>query len=151
MYLLLQWLHVVAAAVALGVNASYGLWFARSRGAPESLAFTLRTVKLLDDRIANPSYGAVAVTGALMIWISPYQFTTPWVLASIVLFGVVTVLAFAVFTPTLRRQIALLDTAGAGSAEYAALARRGGRVGGVLAVLVLAIFYLMVAQPALWG
>lgn len=149
--MLLQWLHVVAAAVALGANATYGLWFARSRAAPESLAFTLRTVKFLDDRIANPSYGAVAVTGALMIWIGPYKFTTPWVLASIVLFLVVAGLASAVFTPDLRRQIALLDAAGAGSAEYGALARRGRTVGGILAVLVLAIFYLMVAQPTLWG
>ena len=126
------------------------MWFARARQAPDTLSFTLRTVKFLDDRIANPAYGVVAITGVLLVWIGPYSFATPWVLASMILFGIVGAVAGALYSPTLRRQIALVN-AGTSSAEFQALSQKGTLLCVVLAALVLAIFYLMVAQPPLWG
>lgn len=55
------------------------------------------------------------------------------------------------YTPTLRRQIQLLDSEGVHSPGYQAAARRGIILGGVLAVLVIMIVYLMVVKPGLWG
>ncbi len=151
LYPILVWLHVVAAAVALGTNVTYGVWFARSRGNAAMLTFTLATVKLLDDRIANPAYGAVAVTGVLLVWIGPYSFTTPWVLSSIVLFIAVGAIGFLMYTPILRRQVDLATAGQAATAEFQRLSARGAVLGPLLGVLVVAIVFLMVVQPALWG
>jgi hypothetical protein len=65
-----------------------------------------------------------------------------------VLYAVLLVVGVAVYSPTLRRQIALLDTSGATSSEYLAAASRGRIVGIVLAVIVLVIVFLMVVKPA---
>lgn len=137
LYSILVWLHVVAAAVAVGTNVTYGVWFARARGNPGVLPFTLATVKFLDDRIANPAYGVVALTGVLLVWLGPLAFTTPWVLASIVLFGAVGALAFGVYTPTLRRQVALAEGGQLGVPAYQILAARGAVAGPLLGVLVV--------------
>jgi hypothetical protein len=61
---------------------------------------------------------------------------------------VLLIIGLFVYTPTLRRQIALLDSAGPTSAEYLAVASRGRLLGIGLAVVVLAIVFLMVAKPA---
>jgi uncharacterized membrane protein len=60
------------------------------------------------------------------------------------------VLAVAVYSPTLRRQIAALEEGGgADSTEYRRLDRRGTVVGMTLAVVVLLIVFLMVTKPSL--
>jgi hypothetical protein len=52
---------------------------------------------------------------------------------------------------TLQRQIQVLDSEGFGSPTYQALARRGTMLGVVLAILVIAIVFLMVVKPGLWA
>ena len=151
LYLILVWLHVVAAAIAVGTNVTYGVWMARVRKAPAALPFALATVKVLDDRMANPAYGVVAVTGVLLVWLGPFAFTTPWVLASIVLFAIVGGLGLFAYTPTLRAQVELANAGRADTPEFAALSKRGAMLGPILGVLVVAILFLMVVQPALWG
>lgn len=56
-YALLKFLHVLFAIVALGANATYGVWLTTAGRDPAQLGFALRGVKLLDDRFANPAYG----------------------------------------------------------------------------------------------
>ena len=68
-YLILKWIHVLAAITALGANITYGVWIGRAGGQPETLAFALRGVKFIDDRIANPAYGLLLVTGLGMAWV----------------------------------------------------------------------------------
>ena len=52
----LKFIHVLLAIVAVGFNASYGIWLARSASAPQATqSHVLRTIKFLDDRIANPA------------------------------------------------------------------------------------------------
>jgi hypothetical protein len=46
LYLLLKWLHVLAAIVAVGANVTYGIWIAGPSRHPEALSFTLRGIKL---------------------------------------------------------------------------------------------------------
>jgi uncharacterized membrane protein len=151
LYPLLVWLHVVAAAIAVGTNVTYGVWMVRVRKAPAALPFTLATVKILDDRMANLAYGVVAITGVLLVWLDPFSFATPWVAASTVLFVVVGALGFGVYTPTLKAQVVLAEAGRADTPEFAALAQRGAVVGPILGVLVITILFLMVVQPSLWG
>jgi uncharacterized membrane protein len=151
LYLLLKWLHVLAAIVAVGANVTYGIWIARASHHPDALPFTLRGIKLIDDRLANPAYGLLLVTGLLMVFTIGLPLTTPWLLTALVLFVLVGLIAGVGYTPTLRRQIELLDSEGAHSSTYQAVARRGTRLGVILAILVIVIVYLMVVKPALWG
>jgi uncharacterized membrane protein len=150
-YLLLKWLHVFSAIVAVGANVTYGIWLARAGRNPEALPFTLRGIKLLDDRLANPAYGLLLVTGLSMAYVDGLPLTTPWLLTALVLYVLVALTGFFGYTPTLRRQIEALDREGVQSPNYQALARRGGRFGMILAVLVTAIIFLMVVKPGLWA
>lgn len=149
-YLGIKYVHVLAAIVAIGTNVTYGVWIARASRDPAMLPFALRGVKLLDDRIANPAYGVLLLTGFAMTGVSSTPIATPWILTSLVLFVLTGLIAMFGYTPTLRRQIETLDRSGAASAEYRALASRGSMLGGILAVLVLAIVFLMVVKPSLW-
>jgi uncharacterized membrane protein len=151
MYLFLKWLHVLAAIVAVGSNITYGIWIRRASHDPEALPFTLRGIKLIDDRLANPAYGLLIVTGLLMVFFVRLPLTTPWLLTALVFYVLVVLVGLLGYTPTLRRQIQLLEGEGSQSPHYQALARRGTMLGMVNAVLVIVIIFLMVVKPGLWG
>src|SRR5512144_2182601 len=105
LYLLLKWLHVLSAIVAVGANITYGIWIARASRNPDFLPFTLRCIKLIDDRLANPAYGALLITGLLMVFTVRFPLTTPWLLTALVLYVLVALVGLFGYTPTLRRQI----------------------------------------------
>lgn len=148
-YEILKFLHILLVIVAVGFNASYGVWLARAAKAPKHQGHVLRGVKVLDDRFANPAYGLILVTGLAMVWVGNLDLRTFWIGASLVLYVVVMVLGLVGYTPTLRKQIGLFDESGPGSPEYRRLSTRGQVLGGVLAVLVIAIVFLMVTKPTL--
>lgn len=151
LYLLLKWLHVLAAIVAVGSNVTYGIWIVRAFRSPEALPFTLRGVKLIDDRVANPAYGLLLATGLLMVFVVQLPLTTPWLLTALVLYVIVVLVGLLGYTPTLRHQIRMLESEGFHSPNYQALARRGTVLGLVLAILVIVIVFLMVVKPGLWA
>ncbi len=99
--LILKYLHVLMAIVAVGFNASYPIWFSRAR----------------------------------------------WVAVSLVLYVVLVLVAVIGYTPTLKGQIAALETGGVDSAVYPRLNRRGNIVGAILLLDVLVIIFLMVTKP----
>ncbi|HEY3209308.1 MAG TPA: DUF2269 family protein [Actinomycetota bacterium] len=148
LYTFLKLLHVLLAIIAVGFNASYGIWLARAARAPEHELHVLRGIKFLDDRIANPAYALLLVTGISMVLVGDLSLATFWLATSLALYGVLVVVALVLYTPTLRRQIAVLEGQGAASAEYRRLAQRGMAVGAVLGVIVIAIVFLMVTKPA---
>jgi uncharacterized membrane protein len=148
-YTLVKWIHVLMAITALGANITYGVWLSRAAREPQHLAFTLRGVKILDDRIATPAYGVLLITGLLMIYVGKVPWTTPWLLASVILYVILVVIAAVGYTPTLRRQIVALDSGGPNSAEYQTLAARGTQLGILLAIVVVIIVFLMVTKPPL--
>jgi uncharacterized membrane protein len=149
LYVILKWLHVLLAIAAVGTNLTYGVWLGRAARDPAVLPFALRGVKVLDDRIANPAYGLLLVTGLAMVYVGSWSLTTPWILIALVLFVVVVLIGALGFTPTLREQIRLAEETGPASPEYQALSRRGTGLGIVLAVLVVVIVFLMVVKPSL--
>jgi uncharacterized membrane protein len=148
---IVKWLHILAAIAAVGTNMTYGVWLARAARQPDMLPFTLKTVKLLDDRLANPCYGLLLVTGLTMVFVVPFSITTPWILTALILYGVLALLAIFGYTPTLRKQIQLLESGGPNSPDYQAAAKRGMVLGIVLAVITVTIIFLMVVKPPLWS
>ncbi len=151
MYLALKWIHVLAAVIALGTNLTYSIWLTQIYKSPDSLLFTLRTIKILDDRLANPAYIISLISGLGMVFVAGLSITTPWLLLSLILYVTVVIIGLGGYSLTLKKQIAVVEGSGALSAEYAALARRGQMLGIILGILVVSIIYLMVAKPLLWG
>jgi uncharacterized membrane protein len=149
LYSFLKFLHVLLAVVAVGFNASYGIWLARVAKEPEHAAHVLRGIKLLDGRFANPAYVLLLVLGLAMVWEAGIPLGTFWIAASLVLYIVLVVLALAGYSPALRQQVALAETGRVDSGEYRHVAKRGGIIGGILAVIVLLIMFLMVMKPTL--
>ena len=122
-------LHIFFAIVAVGLNISYGIWQARAARESEHMGFALRGIKFLDDRVANPSYAGLLVVGIILVLTGPFEFTTLWVAVAIGLYILMGVIAIVFYSPTLKRQIAAYEAAGAQSAEFQALgaARTGDR------------------------
>ncbi len=146
-YLLLKLLHVLAAIVAVGANVTYGIWIASGSRDQKSLPFTLRVIKRIDDRLANPAYGLLLVTGVAMVLISGLPLTTPWLIVSLCLYVAVVLVGLLGYTPTLKEQIRALESSGSASPAYRAAARRGVWLGVVLAVLAVLILFFMVVKP----
>ena len=147
LYEFLKFLHVLLAIVAVGFNASYGIWTARAAKEPDHELHTLKGIQTLDDRFANPAYALLLVTGVSMVLVGDLSFSTLWISASLGLYVVMALIAILFFTPTLRKQIASVEAGDQRSEAHAALAKRSGMVGGILALLVIAIVFLMVVKP----
>ncbi|MDQ7848759.1 MAG: DUF2269 family protein, partial [Armatimonadota bacterium] len=99
LYLLLKFLHVLAAMVAVGTNATYGLLLARAHREPAHLGHVRESVRALDRSIANPAYVVVLVTGLLLVWVGPVPLAAPWLLSALLLFLLAAVLGLGVLTP----------------------------------------------------
>jgi uncharacterized membrane protein len=149
LYSFLKFLHVLMSVVAVGFNASYGIWLARLAKEPEHASHVLRGIKFLDDRFANPAYALLLILGLAMVWESGIPFSTFWIAASLVLYVVLVTLAVIGYSPALRHQVALAEAGRVDSDEYRQVARRGGIIGGVLGVIVVVIIFFMVTKPTL--
>lgn len=148
---ILKWAHILLAIAAVGANITYSVWIQRGMANREALPFALRGIKLIDDRIANPAYGLLLLTGVGMAVVAETSLLTPWLLLSLILWLALIVVGFFGYTPTLRKQIALAESVGADNDEYDSVAWRGTFLGIAAGVIVLVIIFLMVFKPALWG
>jgi uncharacterized membrane protein len=148
-FLIVKYIHILAAILAVGLNISYAVWIIRAQRDPAHMTFALKGVKFLDDRIANPAYGLLLLSGLLMVFLVPYPITTFWIDVALVLYVVLVVVAISQYTPTLRKQIRLAEAGDTTSAEFSGLAKRSQILGQALGVIVLVILAMMVFKPHL--
>ena len=150
LFVVVKFVHVLLAIIAVGFNATYGVWLARVAREPvPTQSFVLRGIKRLDDWFANPAYVLLAVTGVTMVFVGELRFTTFWIAGGIVLWAIAVALGFFVYTPMLRNQIHALETAGADSEDYKRNSANARFVGILLAAIVVVIVFLMVTKPTL--
>jgi hypothetical protein len=64
LFSMILWLHILSAVVAFGSNLTYFPWLSGVKKSAPSLVFTLRTLKKIDDWMANPAYVLAFFTGA---------------------------------------------------------------------------------------
>jgi len=148
LYTTVKFLHILFAITAVGFNASYAIWLIRVRRHPEHLDYVLRNVKFMDDYIANPAYGLLLLSGLALVFLLPWNLLSSfWLEAALVLWLLLVILGYGVYTPTLSRQIKILADKGADDEQYRWLDRRGTLVGQALGVIVLVIVGLMVFKP----
>jgi len=146
-YSLVKYLHVLLAITAVGSNITYAAWNARGAMDAQHLSFALRGIRFIDNRIANPCYGLLLVTGLALRFIG-FNVWPRWILSAIVLYVVLVVVALAGYSPALRRQIASLEADGATSTRYLRWAGRARITGIVSGVIALLIVFVMVVKPS---
>ena len=147
-YSLVKYLHVLLAITAVGSNITYAAWNIRGARETAHLGFALRGIKFIDDRIANPSYGLLLVTGLALRFIG-FSIWPRWMVTAIVLYVVMVTLGLAVYSPSLSRQIKELDAQGPTSAIFLKWAGRARVVGIVTGIFALVIVFMMVVKPTL--
>lgn len=149
LFLVLKFIHIFAAIIAVGMNISYGIWLGRAGSDLANNAFALKTIKFIDDRLANPAYGVLLITGLLMVFTLPIPITTLWIDIALVLYVVLLVVGIGFYSPTLRNQVKLVEAGDSTSAEFQRLNSRGTILGIALGVLVFFILIMMVFKPHL--
>src|SRR3989442_13578210 len=151
LHLLLKYVHVLAAIVAVGTNATYGVWMALGARQPESLRAILTGVHFLDNRIANSAYCLLLISGLAMLYAGHLSVRTPWIATALGLYIVAMALGVRGYTPALRSQIQALASGGTQSEAYRREAERGPAVGALVMGGSRSFLFLRVAQPAVLG
>ena len=151
LFSLIKWIHVLAAIIAVGANITYGIWIARASREPNVLPFVLKNIRLIDQRVANPCYGLLLLTGLTMAFMTRLPLTTPWLLTALILYVIAALLGIVVYAPITRRQMKLLESDGFDSPNYKAIAKQSTLLGIAVTIDVLIIVFLMVVKPMLWG
>ncbi|HET9847735.1 MAG TPA: DUF2269 family protein [Candidatus Dormibacteraeota bacterium] len=149
-YSLIKYLHVLLAITAVGSNITYAAWNVRAARETAHLAFVLRGIKFIDDRIANPSYGLLLVTGLALRFIG-FSIWPRWMVTAIVLYVVMVTLGLALYSPALSRQIRELEAQGPTSPSYLRWGGRARVVGITTGIFALVIVFMMVVKPTLGG
>ena len=147
-YQIVKFVHVFSAIIAVGFNFSYIVWLVKGKMQKEHLLFALNGIKLMDDKVANPCYALSLITGFAMTYYAGYNILeVSWILYPIILFSIMGILAFLVYSPTLKKQIAVLEKLGSDSPEYKAIEKRQLLVGVILFALAISIVAIMVIKP----
>jgi len=151
LYTIAKWIHILSAIVSLGANLTYFPWFMTVPKSRETLVYTLKTIRLLDNWIANPAYVLAYITGEIMMRVGgQIHYSTPWMTTALILYATISVLGLFVYAPMLKNQQQLAETKGADDADYQRVSRNGIILGTVIVVITIGITYLMVAKPQLW-
>ena len=151
LYVTAKWIHILCAIVSLGANLTYFPWFMTVPKNRETLVFTLKTIRLLDNWIANPSYILAYITGEIMMRVGgQIHYSTPWMTVALILYVIISVLGLFVYAPMLKKQQQLAEAKGADDADYQRVSRNGIILGTIIVIITIGITFLMVAKPQLW-
>lgn len=155
-YLALKYLHVIGAAVLLGTGAGIAFFMvlAHRTGEPATIAAVARMVVVADFLFTASAVVAQPVTGLLLVWVAGYSLWEGWIVLSILLYLV----AGAFWLPVVWMQMRMRDLAEGAARHgrplppsYHRLYRTWFAFGFPAFAAVLAIFWLMIARPVIWG
>lgn len=148
-YTVVKYIHIILAIIAVGFNSSYGIILAVAGKNKELLDFALRTIRVLDNRFANPAYAGLVISGLGMLHLGKISIRTHWVLGSLGLLLLMVPLAI-VYARLTRKQLAALAAEGPDGAEYQRLGRINMTSGLLMYAIVFVILGFMVFKPH-WG
>jgi uncharacterized membrane protein len=152
--LLLETVHIIGAAVLFGtgVGIAFFMLMAHRTHDPVIIAHTASIVVVADILFTASAVILQPVTGALLVYTAGYSFTAGWIVASLVLY----VVTGAFWLPVVWIQYRLRELARraafSGSplpSDYYRLYRIWFALGFPAFAAVIAIFWLMVAKPAI--
>lgn len=144
-YLLLKFLHILIAILALGTSAGLGIVLEFYGSHPAHGPFLLRAIRRIVAFFVLPGYLLMLVTGLLMVDMA-WTFRTKWIQEAMALWGV-GIAVLVIFLAVLRKQLRLLEGEGPATAAYRRVSLLGRGLGGGLGLVVLYILHLMVFKP----
>ncbi len=153
--LALRWAHVLGASVLFGTGIGIAFFMLRAHlsGRPEIIAYTAGTVVIADTIFTATAVILQPVTGYFLAREVGWSLSEPWILVSLGLY----VLVGLFWLPVVAIQVKLRNLARSAEIDGTPLPdsyRRMFRVwfacGFPAFAGVLAIFWLMLARPALW-
>src|SRR2546429_1971684 len=145
-YSLLKFVHVLLAITAVGSNITYAAWNIRGAREPQHLSFTLKGIQFLDNRVANPAYGLLLITGLILVAVGNWG-ARGWIIAALILFAVLIIVAGGFYSRVTRRQIQALEAGGEAPPAHQQLAGQA-RIYGIVSTLIApSIVFLMVVKP----
>jgi uncharacterized membrane protein len=153
-YFLVKTVHVIGAAVLLGTGAGIAFFMlvAHLRGEPREIAGVARTVVLADFLFTATAVTLQPITGIWLAWSSGYSLRDGWIAASILLYIVTGAFWLPVVWMQMRmRNLAVhaVETNSPLPDEYSRLFWWWFAFGFPAFAAVLAIFWLMIARPAI--
>jgi uncharacterized membrane protein len=152
LYLLVKYLHVLGAIVLLGTGAgiAFFMLMAHRSGDVAHIWRTTKAVVIADAVFTATAVLAQPLTGIWLAWSQGLPLTEPWLMASLVLYGV----AGVFWLPVVWMQMRIRDLAAAAVDRDAPLGDNYHRLFRLWFVFgfpgfgaVLAIVWLMVAKP----
>jgi uncharacterized membrane protein len=155
LYLVLKYLHVIGASVLLGTGAgiAFFMLMAHLTGSAATVAAVARIVVVADFVFTATAVVVQPITGVLLAVNVGYSLWEGWIALSIVLYLV----TGAFWLPVVFMQMKLRELASEAARTGAPLPRAYHRLfwtwfafGFPAFAAVLAIFWLMIAKPALW-
>jgi uncharacterized membrane protein len=155
-YPLIKWLHIVSSTVLFGTGAGIAFFFLRAQrsGDVKIIAAVSREVVLADMIFTVSAVILQPVTGIALARIAGYPLSTPWLLLSMLLYGLIG----CCWLPVVWLQMRMRDLAVDAATHdlplplmYHYYDRWWFALGWPAFIGVLVIFYLMVAKPAMWG
>ncbi|WOI43586.1 DUF2269 domain-containing protein [Acidovorax sp. BLS4] len=155
-YLALKWVHILSSVllVGTGFGSAFYLFFANRSGSVAAQAVVSRLVVRADTWFTTPAGIVQPVTGAAMAMMAGWPLSTPWLATSIALYVIAGLCWLPVLWLQWRMAAMARDAAAQGTpmpALYTRYARWWEALGYPAFVAMLAVFFLMVHKPALWG
>jgi uncharacterized membrane protein len=144
-YLLIKFLHVLVAIIALGTSAGLGMVLEFYGSDPAHGSFVLRAIERMVVLVVVPGYVLMLATGWWMANLA-CPFTTTWIRVALGLWGVGGA-ALACSVAALRKQRSFQSSDGCSSASYRRAVWASRVAGGAFGVIVVAILALMVFKP----
>ncbi|MCR9128591.1 MAG: DUF2269 domain-containing protein [Alphaproteobacteria bacterium] len=154
--LIFRWLHVIGATVLLGTGAGIAFFMVaavRTRD-PALIAHVTGSVVVADFIFTATAVIAQPVTGVFLALLTGWSLSEPWIIASLVLYGV----TGAFWLPVVWIQARLRQLAQSAALNGEPLPDRFDTLYRIWFVFgfpafaaVLTIVWLMISRPPLWG
>jgi uncharacterized membrane protein len=153
-YPLIKWLHIISSTVLFGTGAGIAFFFLRAQRTedPRIIAAVGREVVLADMVFTATAVVLQPVTGLALVLMAGYPLSTPWLLLSVGIYGLVGCCWLPVVWLQIRMRDLAIEAADHDlplSVLYRLYYRRWLALGWPAFIGVMAIFYLMVAKPGL--
>jgi uncharacterized membrane protein len=154
-YTLLKVVHILSATVLFGtgLGTAFQMWTANKSGDVRAIATVARHIVWADYLFTTPAVIVQPLTGFILATMAGFDPMSPWLVAAYGLY----VLTGLCWLPVVWIQLRMRDLAVEAAAANAPLPPRYHRLARAWFLLgwpafsaVLAIFWLMVAKPALW-
>lgn len=156
-YLALKYVHILSSVllVGTGFGTAFYLFFANRTGNVQAIAVVSRLVVRADWCFTTPAVVLQPVSGVALMVLAGWSWDTPWLLVCIALYGLTALCWLPVVWLQLRMAKMALQAHSEGLAElpaqYWRFARLWEALGYPAFIAMLAVYWLMVNKPLLWG